>query len=75
MMSIELDTLYNMDFFDGFKEIPDNSIDMILCDMPYNITDAKYDKNVIDLPKMWGGRPYLQRKRRYLPVFCTAVYN
>lgn len=49
-----IDKLCNMDCFEGMKDIPDKSIDMILCDMPYNITSAKYDKKKIDLEKMWG---------------------
>lgn len=34
------------------KEIPDNSIDMIMCDPPYGTTKCKWD-SVIDLELMW----------------------
>jgi len=34
------------------KEIPDNSIDMILCDPPYGTTRCKWD-TVIDFELMW----------------------
>jgi site-specific DNA-methyltransferase (adenine-specific) len=33
----ELDKIYNMDCFIGMAEIPDHSVDVILCDPPYNI--------------------------------------
>ena len=34
------------------KEIPDKSIDMILCDLPYGTTQNKWD-SVIPLDKIW----------------------
>ena len=34
------------------KEIPENSIDMILCDLPYGTTQNKWD-SVIPLTKLW----------------------
>ena len=40
---IELDTIYNEDCLEGMKRIPDGSIDMILCDLPYGTTYAKWD--------------------------------
>lgn len=32
--------------------IPDKSVDMILCDLPYGTTQNKWD-SVIDLNKLW----------------------
>ena len=34
-MKIELNTIYNMDCFDGMKLIPDGSVDLIVTDPPY----------------------------------------
>lgn len=34
------------------KEIPDNSVDMILCDLPYGTTQNKWD-SIIPLDKLW----------------------
>ena len=33
--SLELNRIYQMDCLEGMKLIPDGSIDMILCDLPY----------------------------------------
>ena len=44
--------LYNGDYLEKIKEIPDKSIDMILTDPPYSITNLPWDK-AIDLDKMW----------------------
>ncbi len=40
---LNLDTIYNMDCIDGMKSLPDKSIDMILCDLPYGTTQCKWD--------------------------------
>jgi DNA modification methylase len=34
-------------------EIPDNYVDMVLCDLPYGTTACKWD-TVIDLPSLWA---------------------
>lgn len=40
------------DCLELMKDIPDNSIDMILCDLPYGTTDNKWDKK-IDIKKLF----------------------
>ena len=40
------------DCLERMKEIPDDSVDMILADPPYGTTACKWD-SVIDLPLMW----------------------
>lgn len=40
------------DCLDVMQTIPDKSIDMILCDLPYGTTQNKWD-SVIDLNKLW----------------------
>jgi len=49
---IELNKIYNEDCLEGMKRIPDKSIDMILCDLPYGTTACKWD-TVIPLDKLW----------------------
>lgn len=40
------------DCLNVMQNIPDNSIDMVLCDLPYGTTQNKWD-SVIDLDKLW----------------------
>ena len=40
------------DCLERMREIQDNSIDMILCDLPYNTTKMKWD-NMIPLEPLW----------------------
>ena len=51
-MDIEKNKIYNMDCLEGMKFIPDKSIDMILCDLPYGLTACKWD-TVIPFDELW----------------------
>ena len=46
--------LHNGDCLEVMKSIQDNSVDMILTDLPYGTTACKWD-TVLDLEKLWGG--------------------
>ena len=48
-MSIEL---YNGDCLEVMKNIPDKSVDMILCDLPYGTTACKWD-SIIPFDPLW----------------------
>ena len=50
---IELNKIYNEDCLDGMKRIPDGSIDMILCDLPYGMTACKWD-TIIPFEPLWA---------------------
>ena len=45
-------SLFQGDCLDVMELIPDNSIDMILCDLPYGTTQNKWD-SVIPLDQLW----------------------
>ena len=38
--------LYQGDCIELMKSIPDNSIDMVLCDLPYKETGNKWDRGI-----------------------------
>lgn len=49
---MELNKIYCEDCLEGMKRIPDKSIDMILCDLPYAMTDNEWDV-IIPFDKLW----------------------
>ena len=49
---MQLNRIYNEDCLEGMKRIPDKSIDMILCDLPYGTTACKWD-SVIPFEPLW----------------------
>ena len=54
MEDIKTESLWLMqgDCLERMKEIPDNSVDMILCDLPYGTTACKWD-TVIPFEPLW----------------------
>ena len=45
-------SLYKGDCLEKMHLIPDDSVDLILCDLPYGTTKCKWD-TIISLPKLW----------------------
>lgn len=64
---MEINKVYNQDCLEGMKQIPDKSIDMILCDLPYAQTSNKWDV-LIDMDKLWN-----QYKRIIKDNGCIAL--
>jgi site-specific DNA-methyltransferase (adenine-specific) len=51
-LHIETNSIVLGDCLEKMNGIPDDSVDMVLCDPPYGTTACKWD-SVIDLDKMW----------------------
>ena len=49
---IELNKIYNEDCLEGMKRIPDGSVDMVLCDLPYGTTQLTWDV-CLPFDKLW----------------------
>ena len=52
-MKIEPNNIYNGDCLELMKDMPDNSVDCIICDLPYGTTEASWD-SVIPMDKLWA---------------------
>jgi DNA modification methylase len=51
-LSQMLDRVFNEDCLEGMKRIPDGSVDMILCDLPFGTTKCGWD-SVIPFDRLW----------------------
>lgn len=65
---IELNTIYNEDCLEGMKRIPDGSVDMILCDLPYGTMKGAKLKGWVKETTEWDevidtGRLFLEYER------------
>ena len=49
---LEKNKIYNMDCLQGMSLLPDKSINMILCDLPYAMTKLSWD-SLIPLDALW----------------------
>lgn len=47
-----INKIFNEDCLEGMKKIPDGSVDTIICDPPFGITDCDFDKP-LPPPLMW----------------------
>ena len=47
-----INTIIQGDCLEVMKSIPENSIDMVMCDLPYGTTQNKWD-SIIPLDRLW----------------------
>lgn len=62
------------DCLELMKEIPDKSIDMILCDLPYGTTHNKWD-NIISLDALWGGYERVIKDNGVIVLFGDGMFT
>jgi len=88
---LELNKIYCMDCIEGLKQIPDNSVDLIVTDPPYNFssTGAGFVKNVNTFKKIQNSfksefipEPFLNELKRIMKkmncfIWCNKdlIYN
>lgn len=70
---MELNKIYNMDCLEGMQAIPDGSIDMILCDLPYGQTKNHWDK-VIPLDNLWKEYLRVIKKNGAIVLFADGIF-
>lgn len=73
-MSIEPNTIYLEDCIEGMKRIPDGSIDMILCDLPYGTTSSPWDCQ-IDLRDLWTAYKRVAKENAAIVLFCSQPFT
>ena len=61
------------DCLEFMKEIPDGSVDMILTDLPYGITDAPFDKRIPFEP-MWKEFYRVAKKKAAMALFANGKF-
>lgn len=66
---MRLNYIDRIDCLEGMKAIPDGSVDLILCDLPYGTTSSKWDK-VIPFEPLWE-----QYKRVLKPNGVAALFG
>lgn len=71
---IELNTVYNEDCLEGMKRIPDKSVDMILCDLPYGTTSCKWD-STIPFEPLWEQYERIIKDNGAIVLFCQQPFT
>lgn len=66
--------LFNADCMEKLKEIPDGTVDMILCDLPYGTTDNVWDK-VLPLPELWAQYKRVTKENAAIVLFSQLPFS
>lgn len=71
---IELNNIYNMDCLEGMKQIPDATVDAIICDLPYGTTKNAWD-SVIPLDALWEQYKRIVKQRGAIVLFSQQPFS
>ena len=66
--------LIHGDCLEKMKEIPDKTIDMILCDLPYGKTQNKWD-SIISLDKLWEQYNRIIKDNGAITLFAQTPFD
>lgn len=66
-------TLWKGDCLSLMKDIPDSSVDMILCDLPYGITACKWDV-IIPFEPLWEQYKRVAKDNAAIVLFATEPF-
>ena len=69
-----IDTIFNEDCLEGMKRLPDGSVDMILTDLPYGITDCPFDVRIPFEP-MWEQFKRVTKKNAAIVLFSQMPFG
>jgi site-specific DNA-methyltransferase (adenine-specific) len=69
-----VDKILNMDCIEGMKLMPSESIDMILCDPPFGLTECQWDR-VINIPEMFAEFKRLIKPDGAIVIFCQQPFT
>ena len=65
--------IYNEDCLEGMKKIADGSVDMILTDLPFQMTDCAWDKRLPFAP-MWKEFYRVTKKNAAIALFANGKF-
>lgn len=66
--------LLHGDCLELMKNIPDKSIDMILCDLPYGTTKCKWD-TIIPFDKLWSDYQRITKEKAAIVLFSAQPFT
>ena len=70
----ELNRIYNEDCLIGMRDIPDKSVDCIICDLPYGTTSCSWDI-LIPFDKLWEQYERIIKDNGAIILFGTEPFS
>ena len=74
MNELQLNKIYNDDCLEGMKSLPNNSVDLILCDLPYNMTSISWDC-LIPFDKLWEQYKRIIKPTGNIVLFSAGMFT
>ena len=76
---MEIDKIYNEDCLIGMRDIPDKSIDAIICDLPYGVLNrsnpqAQWD-NIIPIEPLWEQYERIIKDNGAIVLFAQGMFT
>ena len=68
-----IDKVHHADIFDLCAQLPDQSVDMILCDLPYGVTACEWDVR-IPMEPMWAAFKRIIKPRGAIVLTATNPF-
>lgn len=79
MEKIEIDKIYNEDCLVGMQRIPDQSVDTIICDLPYGVLNRKNKHvqwdNVIPFAPLWEQYERVIKDNGAIVLFSQGLFT
>lgn len=76
---VELDKIYNDDCLVGMREIPDGSIDCIICDLPYGVLNKTSEgggwDSIIPLEPLWEQYLRVAKENAAIVLFAQGMFT
>jgi len=69
-----MNKIFNQDCFDVFDKLKEKSIDLVVVDVPFGITNCEWDTK-IDINRMWIDLKRICTKKCIYAFFCTTKFG
>jgi len=70
-----LNKIFQGDCLELMKNLPDNSVDCIISDLPFGITDQAFDKKKFNLVEMWEQFKRILKNYSAVALFASAKFS
>jgi site-specific DNA-methyltransferase (adenine-specific)/modification methylase len=76
---IELDKIYNMDCLEGMKQIPDGTIDAVICDLPYGVLNGESEggswDTIVPFEPLWAEYRRVCKPTAAIVLFAQGMFT
>jgi site-specific DNA-methyltransferase (adenine-specific)/modification methylase len=76
---MEIDNIYNMDCLEGMKQIPDGTIDAVICDLPYGVLNGESEggswDSIIPFEPLWAEYRRVCKPTAAIVLFAQGMFT